>query len=706
MLRVGQVMSRLSVCLYSYHTIGDALILMKEKQVTGLPLLNEQGHLQGMVTKEQIFEKGLEQFAAENKAADYLTTRFLPLKEEALLDDVWDLPFDIYPVLNNHEEITGVVTKYSLGQAYFQQVHLRSQELEAVFNSAHNGILAINRQGVITSLNPAAEKPTRSTKEEAVGRFLTDVIIPTGLLEVVRSGIPEFGTKFQVGRRQYISNRTPIIKDGEVVGAVGVFQDVSEIEKVLQELQSVKQLNEELRTTVASSYDGILICDSQGEILRCNPAVGRILEVSWEDLLGRPFKDLVDKGVFQKNIIYLVKKQDDLVSILERSSSEHSLVITGNPVYDEEGEMARIVINIRDMSELIFLREALEESKQLSEKYQAEIAQMKNHQETSADLRSGSVIMKNVLDLASRVSQVDSPVVLVGEQGVGKEEIAKLIHFQSKRGKGPFYKFNCGSFPYQLLEIEIFGQGSAFGNGIKGKTGLLELANHGSVYLEDIGKLPLNLQGRLLRVLQDKLLQVSTGKETVSVDVRILAGTNRHLIELVEKGLFREDLYFSLNVVPIKVPALRERKEDIIPLVLFYLDQNNKRHGMEKIISPDAVELLLDYPWFGNVREMANVIERLVVTARGTVISAKEVDLVLYEKEKSPLRPVTVTGVIPLKEAMDDLEQQLVTLAMEQHGTTVKAAEALGVNQSTVVRKLQKLKELNAGICGGSIQKK
>ncbi|MHB8074945.1 sigma 54-interacting transcriptional regulator [Desulfosporosinus fructosivorans] len=705
MLRVGQVMSRLSVCLYSYHTIGDALTLMKEKQVNGLPLLSDQGHLLGMVTKEQIFEKGLEQYAAENKAADYLTTRFLPLKEESVLDDVWDLPFDIYPVFNNQEEITGVVTKYSLGQAYFQNVQLRSQELEAVFDSAHNGILAINRQGIITSLNPAAERPTRSTKEEAIGRFLSDVIIPTGLLEVVRSGIPEFGAKFQVGRRLYISNRTPIIKDGEVIGAVGVFQDVSEMEKVLQELQSVKQLNEELRTTVASSYDGIIICDNQGEILRCNPAVGRILEVSWEELLGRPFKDLVDKGVFQKNIIYLVKKQDGLVSILESSSAEHSLVITGNPVYDEEGKMAKIVINIRDMSEIIFLREALEESKQLSKKYQAEIAQMRSHQETSADIRSGSVIMKNVLELASRVSQVDSPVVLVGEQGVGKEEIAKLIHSQSKRREEPFYKLNCGSFPYQLLEIEIFGQGNALGNG-KGKTGLLELANNGSVYLEDIGKMPLNLQGRLLRVLKDKMLQISGGKETVSVDTRILAGTNRPLIEFVEKGLFREDLYFSLNVVPIKVPALRERKEDLIPLVLFYLEQNNKRHEMDKVISPDAVQLLLDYPWLGNVREMENVIERLVVTARGKIISAKEVDLVLYEKEKSPLRAVTVTGVIPLKQAMDDLEQQLVTLAMEQHGTTVKAAEALGVNQSTVVRKLQKLKESNVGIEGGSIRKK
>jgi len=667
---------------------------MTEKKVTGLPFLNEQGYLLGMVTKKQIIEKGLENYAAENKAADYLTNRFLPLNEEASLEDVWNLPFDLYPVLNNQEEIVGVVSKYSLLQAYIQKVESRGQELEAVFNSAHNGIISINRQGIITSLNPAAEKPTRTTKEEAVGRFLNDVIIPTGLLEVVRSGIPEFGTKFQVGRNLYISNRSPILKDGEVVGAVGVFQDVSEIEKVLQELQSVKQLNEELQTIVASSYDGLIICNGQGEILRCNPAVGRMLVASWEELVGRPFKDLVDRGFFQKNIIHLVKKQSGLVSILDKSYADHSLVVTGNPVYDEEGEITKIVINIRDMSELVSLREALEESKQLSEKYRSQIAQMRNYQEMDAELRSCSDVMKKVLDLAFRVSQVDSPVVLIGEHGVGKEEIAKSIHFQSKRSKGPFYKINCASLPDQLLEIELFGQAISNVRN-EGKAGALELANQGSVYLEDIGNMSLKIQGRLVRVLQDKTLQGMGEQTPVSINTRILAGTDRPLKELVEKGLLRSDLFYSLNIVPIEVPSLRERREDIIPQVLFFLEQNNKRHGLEKLFSPGAVQVLLNYSWPGNVREMANVVERLVVTTIEKVISAKEVENVLYEKEQRKLEAVTVSRVVPMKEAIDDMEQQLVTLAMDLHGTTVKAAEALRVNQSTVVRKLKKCKNTN-----------
>lgn len=696
MLRVGQVMTRLSICLYNYHTIGDAMTLMMEKRVDGLPFVNEQGHLQGMVTKNQIIETGLDKYNPEDKAADYLSGRFLPLNEDASLEDVWNLPFDIYPVLNSQEEITGVVSKYSLLQGYFQEVQSRSQELEAVFNSAHNGIISINKQGIITSLNPAAERPTRAIKEEAVGRFLNDVIIPTGLLEVVRNGIPEFGAKFQVGKRMYISNRTPILKDGEVVGAVGVFQDVSEIEKVLQELQSIKQLNEELQTIVASSYDGLIICDGQGEILRCNPAVGRILETSWGELVGRPFLELVEKGIFKRNIIHLVKKQGGFVSSLEKTLAKHSLVITANPVFNEEGEIITIVINIRDMSELESLREALEESKQLSEKYQSQIAQLRNHQEMGNELKYSSVAMNNVLDLAFRVSKVDSPVVLVGEQGVGKEEIARSIHCQSKRSAGPFYKINCGFLPEGLLEIELFGQEISNGRNII-KPGVLELANHGSVYLEDIGKMPLKLQGRLVSVLQNKTLQVRGENSAISLDTRILAGTNRPLKELVEKDLFRSDLFYALNIVPIKVPALRERKEDLIPLVLFNLEQNNKRHGDEKVLSPESVQVLLDYSWPGNLREMTNLIERLVVTSNSKVISVREVEGVLYEKEQGPRKSVTVTGVVPLKEAIDDLEKQLVTLAMKIHGTTVKAAEALGVNQSTVVRKLQKSKRIKRG---------
>lgn len=695
LLRVSQVMTRLSICLYAYNTIGDALALMREKKVVGLPLVNEQGHLQGMVTKEQILERGLERVAPEDKAVEYLTTRFIPLKEDALVEDVWDLPFEIFPVLNGQEEITGVVTKYALGQAYFQQTNLRRQELEAVFNSAYNGIIAINKQGIITSLNPAAEKPTRATREEAVGRFLNEVIIPTGLLDVVRTGIPEFGVRFQVGKRQYITNRTPIIKDGEVVGAVGVFQDVSELESVLQELHTVKQLNDELRTIVDSSFDGIIVCNAQGEIQRCNPAAERILGVPRAELISQPLRNLVEKGILSQNIIHLVKNQGVPVSIVEKSNPEHSLVITGNPVYDEQGEIAKIVINIRDMSELLELREALEESKQLSEKYQSEIARMRTHLEPRQDVVFRSAVMKNVYDLAIRVSQVDSPVVLIGERGVGKEEIAKLIHFQSERQNRPFLKLNCGTLPEQVLETELFGYvaGAFAGTGKKDKPGLFELAHQGTIYLEDIGELPAAIQAKLLRVLQDKAVVPLGGEQPVQVDVRIIAAGNRPLKELVDQGSFREELFFHLNVVPIKVPPLKERKADILPLLHHYLAQYNQRYNLSKELSPEAVSVLLNYDWPGNVRELANVLERLAVTAKGKLITDDEATTALYQKEQGPPRIVTVSGIIPLKEAIDEVEQLLVTMAMERYGTTVKAAEALGVNQSTVARKLKKVKE-------------
>lgn len=698
MLRVSQVMTRLSISLYAYNSIGDALALMREKKVAGLPLVNEQGHLQGMVTKEQVLEKGLKQVSPDDKAAEYLTTRFIALKEDALVEDVWDLPFEIFPVLNSQEEITGVVTKYALGQAYFQQTNLRRQELEAVFNSAYNGIIAINKQGIITSLNPAAEKPARATRQEAVGRFLNEVIVPTGLLDVVRTGIPEFGVKFQVGRRQYLANRTPIIKDGEVVGAVGVFQDVSELESILQELHTVKQLNDELRTVVDSSFDGIIVCDAQGEIQRCNPAAERILGIPRTKLIGEPLRNLIDKGVMTQNIILLVRNQGVPVSIVEKTNSEHSLVITANPVYDGQGEIVKIVINIRDMSELLELREALQESKQLSEKYQSEIAKMRTHIEPRQEVVFQSTAMQNAYDLAIRVSQVDSPVVLIGERGVGKEELAKLIHFQSERQDGPFLKLNCGAIPEQVLETELFGYvaGAFTGAGKKDKPGLFELAHQGTIYLEDIGELPPAIQVRLLRTLQDKEVVPLGGRQAVQVDVRVIAANTSPLIELVEQGSFREELFFYLNVVPIQVPPLKERKADILPLLHYYLAQYNQRYNLNKELSPEAVSLLLNYEWPGNVRELANVLERLAVTAKGKAITTDEAKTALDQKVQGPAQLVTVSGIIPLKEAIEEVEHILVSMAMERYGTTVKAAEALGVNQSTVARKLKKVKEAGA----------
>ncbi len=692
MLRVSQVMIRLSVSLYSHNTIGDALALMREKRVPGLPIQNEQGRLLGLVTKDQVLEQGLENYAPDQKAVQYLTTRFVPLKEDALVEDVWDLPFDVFPVLNSREEMTGVISRYALGYALFQQDQQRRQELEAVFNSTHNGILAINKHGIITSLNPAAEKPTRSSKVEAVGKFLTDVIVPTGLLDVLRSGVPEFGVKFQVGRRQYITNRTPIIKDGEVIGAVGVFQDVSELESVLKELRSVKELNEELRTIVDSADNGIIICDGTGQILRCNPAVERILGLSRQDLVGHPLQELADRAIFARNIIGQIKRQGGSVSSLEKPGTDHTLVVTANPVYDEDGEIARIVINIRDMSELLALREALEEHKLLSEKYQSEIAQMRSGG-SDQEVIARSDLMKNVLDLVWRVSQVESPVVLIGERGVGKEALAKLIHYNGLRKTGPFYKLNCASMPEHMLASELFGWRGGDAAGTRGsKSGIFELAGQGTVYLERIDKLPINLQVKLLQVLRDKAVTPIGGLEALPVDVRLVVSTNQTLNELVDEGVFLEELFFSLNIVPIRIPPLHERREDILPLMQSCLEENNRRYSFEVEFSPEGLKLLLNYSWPGNLREMENVLERLVVTAKGRYISAAEVDAALHRKEQVSGSRVSVAGVIPLKTAIDDVEQQLVTMAMEQFGTTVRAAEALGVNQSTVVRKLQKIR--------------
>lgn len=303
-----------------------------------------------------------------------------------------------------------------------------------------------------------------------------------------------------------------------------------------------------------------------------------------------------------------------------------------------------------------------------------------------------SVEMGKILDLAAKVAQVNSTVLISGESGVGKEVVARFVHNVSLRKNGPFVTINCGAIPPNLLESELFGYEAGAFTGAKrqGKPGMIETASSGTLFLDEISELPLDLQVKLLQVIQEHRLIRVGGIEPIDVDIRIIAATNRDLAKMVEKGEFRADLYYRLNVVPIVIPPLRERRDDVIPLIYHFLAKHNNAHRYNKTISRKAREVLTKYSWPGNVRELENLIERLVVTVERDEIDVE--DLPDYVKggsgDQGP--KVIVEGVIPLRQAVEEVERQLIKHAKEEHETTYEMAEALGVNQSTVVRKLKK----------------
>jgi len=308
------------------------------------------------------------------------------------------------------------------------------------------------------------------------------------------------------------------------------------------------------------------------------------------------------------------------------------------------------------------------------------------------ELIAQSPQMKRVLEMVDRVAQVDSTVLIMGESGVGKGVVAAHLHKLSKRSSGPFVTINCGAIPDHLLESEIFGsEGGALAEAQKeAKKGLLELASGGTVFLGEITELPLSLQVKLLRVIQEKRLLRVGGNESVDVDIRFVAATNRDIQRMVEEGLFREDLYYRLNIIPIIIPPLRYRREDVPVFIEYFLDRLNSKYETNKKFSPEVANILTNYSWPGNVRELDNLVERLFVTIDGYEITVDHLPEYIFEEKGRSLNRVQVIDICPLKEAVEELEKQLITLAFTRLKNTYKVAEALAINQSTVVRKIQK----------------
>jgi len=301
--------------------------------------------------------------------------------------------------------------------------------------------------------------------------------------------------------------------------------------------------------------------------------------------------------------------------------------------------------------------------------------------------------MVKVLDLVVRAARTNVTVLILGESGVGKEVVARMIHNTSQRsGTGSFIKINCGAIPENLLESELFGYepGAFTGASPKGKPGMFEIADHGTLLLDEIGDLPLTLQVKLLRFLQEQEVYRIGATRPVKLDVRIIAATNRNIWELVQKGSFREDLFYRLNVFPIEVPPLRERKEDILPLTMQFIHQYNEKYDVGRRLEPQSIPILEEYDWPGNVRELQNVLERLLVISDEEVIPAAQVQIELTKFRTKFNSPISVNNLLPLNDAKEILERQLITMAFDCYPSARKVAEVLGLDHSNIVRKAAK----------------
>jgi len=574
------------------------------------------------------------------------------------------------------------------------------RNFQEIFDSAYNGIVVIDSKGKILIYNKAAGKTLKIDPDQATGRFIEEVIskeVWTDMQKILETGLPQIGKKIPIEGSTIIANRTPIFIDGEVAGVMSIFQDISDYEGIVTELETYKRINKELDAIIESSYDGLYITDGHANTIRVNKAYERISGLRREDLIGRNMKELVEKGFINQSVSLEVLKRREPVTIMQEISSQNAkkkVIVTGNPIFDEQkNEIILVVTNVRDITELEDLREELEHKRDLSERYLSELTELRLDLFPKGDLIARSEKMKNIIRMAVKVAQVDTSILITGESGVGKGKLAKLIHQTSKRKDNPFIKINCGAIPETLIESELFGyeKGAFTGAKTEGKPGLFEIAHKGTLFLDEIGELPLHLQVKLLGILEDKQLTRVGGTESKKVDVRVIAASNSDLKKLVEEKRFRNDLFFRLEVIPLHIPPLRERKEDILPLTQHFLNCFNISYETEKRFSPEAIDCLLNYRYPGNVRELENIIERLVVVGKDDLICIEDIPKYILEKRSTFME----SAYLPLQNnklnsSLASFEAQLLESVLEKCGNTYKAAEVLGVNQSTVVRKMKK----------------
>ena len=439
----------------------------------------------------------------------------------------------------------------------------------------------------------------------------------------------------------------------------------------------------ELIPILDSISDAIFIDDAQGFTIWINKASEELYKISRKEIIGKHVSFLENTGIFTPSVARIVMEKKKEVSIIHENKDGKRLLTTGIPIMDAEGNMSKIITTTHDITELINLQNQLES-------FQNTLSGLKV-QEGFNDIVANSPSMYNVIQLTKRLSDIDSTVLITGESGVGKGVIAKLLHENGSRREHPFVKVNCGAIPENLIESELFGyeSGAFTGSRKDGKKGLFETADKGTIFLDEISELPLNLQVKLLQVIQEREFTRVGGVESIPIDVRIISASNKDLMAMVHEGKFREDLYYRLNVVPIGIPPLRERPEDIIPMIRIFLNHNNIKLKEHKEIDSKAIAILMKYPWPGNVRELQNIIERLVITTKGTVILPENLPSFIYDNAIGTGNTAVSTAK-SLKDALDHAERDILLKALEQYKTTRAMAKALGVSQPTIVRKLQK----------------
>ncbi|OLN32539.1 sigma 54-interacting transcriptional regulator [Desulfosporosinus metallidurans] len=558
-------------------------------------------------------------------------------------------------------------------------------KLDQVFQAINAGIIVINDQDLVCYCNPVAAHLIGLGMQDILNKKITEVIPNSELFRVLQEEESN-ADQLMIGDRMVITSRSPIDQDGKMVGAVAVFQDGSELQRVLSRLDNTQNSLTGLENIFEQAYDGVMVVDSQGIVTRITKTYCRFLNIAQEDAVGRHCTEILPTSRMH---IVAQTGHAEIGEVMDINGKE--AMVMRLPLR-ENGKLIGAVgkVMFRDVQDLRTLAEKLDVLENKLKFYEKELKHYQKFRYTFSNIIGKSQAILQTKVLAEKAALGKSTVLLRGESGTGKELFAHAIHAASLRHDQPFVRVNCGAIPAELLESELFGYEEGAFTGAKkgGKPGKFELANKGTIFLDEIGDLPLGMQAKVLRILQEKEVERVGSNRLQHLDIRVIAATHRDLEKMMNVGEFRRDLYYRLNVFTVTIPPLRERERDVLLLSEHLLDKFQRELGSSvKILDRRVAELFQLYSWPGNVRELQNSLERAINVAEGYVIHLE--DLPLYLQDLEGRRSTTSLQTLTLE--MADAERRAIIKALKTaRGNKTKAAEFLGIHRTNLYKKMEK----------------
>lgn len=564
-----------------------------------------------------------------------------------------------------------------------------------LFPSSYSVGICSGEQWTLSQANATLGAFFESSPEAIIGQSLFNLLRTQGnssVAALIQTSPPHLTTTFNIGEKLHALSWTPL-PDADDGTPLRFF--VGHEIPLNAGYEACDLLWRQLRVILDSIHDGIWMIDGEGITVYVNKAVSRITGIEASDVLGKHVTAPMQEGKYNTCVTLRALKDKKPVTMFDDYASGKRCLNTSIPIFDDSGKIWRVLASIRDMPELEDLQLKLAEAER--DALRGKDKRKTAGENSKMDIIGNSFLMQKCINELDKAAKAPSTVLILGETGTGKTLAASYIHSKSPRVEKPFITINCAAIPASLIEAELFGyeKGAFTGASQEGKKGLLELADKGSIFLDEIGDLPLSMQVKLLHVLDNFSFRRVGGVKNIQVDVRIMAATNRPLEDLVKEGAFRADLYYRLRVLSTTLPPLRARAEDISSMALHFLDDACKKHGIIKFFDPQVLQCLTNHLWPGNVRELRATVEFMAAMTEGKIIKVRDLPPHIIcdtDINPDPVQHEEINHPQKLKTAVQNLEYMMIRDALLQAGSTYKAATLLGVSQSTIVRKAQQLR--------------